>query len=54
MTTENVQLLTEKSAELANHITRLHYNKHPELMKRFGAEGKKRCYEDAIFHLNFI
>lgn len=54
MSAPSVQLLTEKSSELANHITRLHYDSHPELMERYGAVGKKRCYEDAVFHLNFL
>lgn len=54
MTTLNVQLLTEKSDKLAKYITRLHFEHDPGLMQRYGAEGKKRCYEDAVFHLNFL
>ena len=54
MTNLNVQLLIEKSKELANLITRLHFEKKPELLERYGEDGKKRCYEDAIFHLNFM
>lgn len=50
----NVQLLTEKSSELANLVTRLHFERDPRLMKRYGAAGKVRCYEDAVFHLNFL
>lgn len=50
----NVQLVTEKFGELANHITYLHFERHPGLMKRYGEAGKVRCYEDAVFHLKFL
>ena len=50
----NVKLFTEKSGELASHITHLHFDNHPGLMKRYGEAGKVRCYEDAVFHLNFL
>jgi methanogenic corrinoid protein MtbC1 len=54
MTTLNVHLFTGKSVELANYITRLHVEHDPALMNRYGDSGKTRCYEDAIFHLNFL
>lgn len=54
MSALNVQLLAEKSSELANYITGLHFEHDPSLIKRYGAEGKQRCYEDAVFHLNFL
>ena len=54
MITLNVQLLTEKSNELAHHITKLHFEQDPGLLTRYGAAGKQRCYEDAVFHLNFL
>ncbi|MEQ9309534.1 MAG: cobalamin-dependent protein [Balneolaceae bacterium] len=50
----NIQKLAEKSNELANHITRLHFEQNPGLLKRYGESGKKRCFEDAVFHLNFM
>lgn len=54
MSALNVQVLTEKSSELANYITNLHFENDPGLIKRYGAEGKRRCNEDAVFHLNFL
>lgn len=54
MTALNIQLLAEKTDELANEVTSLHFKKNPELIKRYGPEGKKRCYEDAVYHLNFL
>jgi MerR family transcriptional regulator, light-induced transcriptional regulator len=54
MTKFNVQLLAEKSNELANQITRLHFEQNPGLLERYGEAGKKRCFEDAVFHLNFL
>jgi len=50
----DVQLLVEKSNELAQQITRLHFEQNPTLLERYGELGKKRCYEDAVFHLNFL
>lgn len=54
MTELNIPLLTEKYSELANHITSLHFDHNPDLLKRYGVTGKHRCYEDAVFHLNFL
>ncbi|WP_373494285.1 B12-binding domain-containing protein [Aquiflexum sp.] len=54
MIEENVKLLAEKTSELANYITSLHFEHNPGLIKRYGTEGKHRCYEDAVFHLNFL
>lgn len=54
MTELNIQLLAEKTSELANYITRLHFEREPGLKKRYGVQGKRRCYEDAIYHLNFL
>jgi hypothetical protein len=50
----NIQKLVEKSNELANHITRLHFEHNPGLLERYGEAGKTRCFEDAVFHLNFL
>lgn len=54
MTASEIQLLNEKSGELASYITHLHFEHDPGLIERYGAEGKNRCYEDAVFHLNFL
>jgi len=54
MTTPNVQLLADKTSELSAHITNLHFEHNPGLEKRYGAEGKRRCHEDTVFHLNFL
>lgn len=54
MNSLDLKLLTEKTTELANYITRLHFEHNPELLTRYGEAGKQRCYEDAVFHLNFL
>ncbi len=54
MTAQNIQLLAEKSTELARHITNLHFEGNPGLLERYGVESKRRCYEDAVFNLNFL
>lgn len=50
----NVDILLEKLSEIATHITSLHFEHQPGLLKRYGAAGKQRCYEDALFHLKFL
>ena len=54
MTTLNVQSFVEKSDELANRITSLHFEHNPGLINQYGEEGRNRCYEDAVFHLQFL
>ncbi len=50
----NVEMLTEKSSELANDITSLQLANNPDLLKRYGAAGKRRCYKDAEYHLKYL
>jgi len=54
MTALELQLLTEKTSELAKLITHLHFKHHPDLLKRYGEVGKVRCHEDSVFHLNYL
>jgi methanogenic corrinoid protein MtbC1 len=54
MAEPNVQLLTEKSSELANHITHLHFEQISGKKIRYGTDGKYRNYENAVTHLNFL
>ena len=48
------QIIQDKISGLAVRITQLQFEKHPELLKRYGPAGKKRCHEDAVFHLEFF
>ncbi len=50
----DIHLIAKSTDELAKHITHLHFERNPELMERYGAAGKVRCYEDAVYHLNFL
>lgn len=54
MTEPNLRMFAKQISELANYITCLHFEHTPELLKRYGVEGKQRCYEDAVYHLNFL
>lgn len=54
MTALNVQTFAEKTNELADYVTNLHFENNPALFERYGEVGKKRCHEDAVFHLNFL
>ena len=54
MKTLNVNKIHESLNELSNYITELHFKHDPTLSVRYGSEGKNRCQQDAIFHLNFL
>lgn len=49
-----VQIIQDKLPALATRITQLHFANHPELLQRYSAAGKERCFEDAVFHLEFL
>jgi methanogenic corrinoid protein MtbC1 len=54
MPAPDIHLIDKSTEELAKHITQLHFQHNPGLLDRYGAAGKVRCYEDAVFHLNFL
>ncbi len=39
---------------LAERITLLHFANKPELDQRYGKQGRQRCHEDAVFHLQYL
>lgn len=51
---EVVQQLEAHKEELAELVTSMHFERHPELDDRYGEEGRKKCYEDTIYHLDYL
>lgn len=49
-----VKEIHEGSNELSDYISDLHFEHDPSLSVRYGPEGKNRCKQDAVFHLNFL
>ena len=49
-----VQELEAHKEELAELVTSMHFERHPELYKKYGEEGRKKCYEDTIYHLDYL
>ena len=49
-----VQQLKAYKEKLAELVTSMHFERHPELDERYGEEGRKKCYEDAIDHLDYL
>jgi hypothetical protein len=47
-------VLRVKASSLADAIVAEHYRLRPELELRYRALGRRRCLEDACFHLNFL
>jgi MerR family transcriptional regulator, light-induced transcriptional regulator len=39
---------------LARRSTELVYERMPELAEAYGPEGRRRCEEDAVFHVRFL
>lgn len=50
----NVKKIHESTNELSDYITELQFKHDPSLSVRYGSEGKNRCKQDAVFHLNFL
>ena len=48
------ETLSARRGELALRVAELHLQRHPEFLKRFGEVGRKRCREDAEFHLQYL
>ena len=39
---------------LADAVTERHLIRHPDMVSRYGAAGRRRCLEDARFHLQYL
>lgn len=46
--------LSERRQELASRVTERHLEQHPGFLERFAAAGRRRCLEDADFHLQYL
>jgi methanogenic corrinoid protein MtbC1 len=40
--------------DLAKQITDLHFERHPDLDKKYGPIGRFKCHEDAKYHLSYL
>lgn len=49
-----IQQLEVHKEELAELITSMHFERHPQLEEQYGPEGRKKCYKDAIYHLDYL
>lgn len=48
------QRLEENKQTLAQTMTDLHFQSHPKLVEKYGEKGKEKCYQDAIYHINYL
>ncbi|MCI3924660.1 hypothetical protein MO973_31040 [Paenibacillus sp. TRM 82003] len=39
---------------IADEVTAEIYQAYPEFAKRYGEVGKKKCYEDNLYHLKYL
>jgi len=46
--------LESNREKLAEEITDLHFKSNPGLETRYGEKGRDYCYEDALYHLNYL
>ena len=46
--------IMEHKLPLAELITSLHFQQHPELEIKYGKSGREKCKEDSLFHLNYL
>lgn len=49
-----VESLNLNKESLANLITRLNFEAHPLLEKKYGRAGREKCKEDNIYHLGYL
>jgi hypothetical protein len=40
--------------ELARAIVQRHFARHPHLAERYGPQGQRKCYQDALYHLLYL
>jgi MerR family transcriptional regulator, light-induced transcriptional regulator len=40
--------------ELARAVVRRHFARHPHLAERYGPNGQRQCYQDALYHLLYL
>lgn len=52
--TELVRELDQRRPDLAEAVTSLHYERRPELARRYGPAGRARCLQDAAYHLAYL
>jgi len=46
--------LTTQILPLAQLITNLHFQHHPNLEEKYGSTGRQKCTEDAEYHLSYL
>lgn len=49
-----INRLESLAPNAADEVTRLIYEKHPELDQRFGDKGKATCREDLLHHIDYL
>jgi MerR family transcriptional regulator, light-induced transcriptional regulator len=49
-----IRKLSVKKVALAVKITDLHFSENPELDKKYGEQGRVKCREDAVYHLDYL
>ena len=40
--------------ELARAVVQRHFARHPHLAERYGPQGQRKCYQDALYHLLYL
>lgn len=51
---ESIDALTADRLELAQRIAQRHFQKHPELLTRYGSKGRESCVQDGAYHLQYL
>ena len=47
-------VLLVKAAALAEAVVEEHYRFRPELAARYGPAGRRHCFQDTLFHIEFL
>ena len=54
MATVRGSIIRQRSQELAEKITELHYQRQPETWEPYGQAGREKCMRDAVYNLSFL
>ncbi|MEP7108977.1 MAG: cobalamin-dependent protein [Ferruginibacter sp.] len=48
------QVIMEKKSLLAQRVTDMHFQHHPELEVKYGKKGKEKCQADTLYHVSYL
>ncbi|MEO8764382.1 MAG: cobalamin-dependent protein [Ginsengibacter sp.] len=48
------EVIMEKKSLLAQRVTDMHFQHHPQLEAKYGKKGKEKCQADTLYHISYL